>query len=181
MQKIREFILTFSYCGKSKKAPGTVGSLASVIVWFFVTMWFCNHEVSIFWQSFIWGATLLLTLIYASFEIKHYVANLAKTTGTSKKHDVDHQSIVLDEFVGQVLALQLSFLFLHQNYFQKPFLITAHLIFSFIIFRFFDITKPSFIGYVDRNFKSGFGVMFDDLLCGIIAAGIFIIGYILII
>ena len=36
--------------------------------------------------------------------------------------------------------------------------------FAFLLFRFFDIVKPPPIRYFDRKWKSGFGVMFDDLL-----------------
>ncbi len=35
---------------------------------------------------------------------------------------------------------------------------------AFLLFRFFDILKPSPIRYFDRRLKNGFGVMFDDLL-----------------
>jgi len=35
---------------------------------------------------------------------------------------------------------------------------------AFLLFRFFDIVKPPPIRYFDRRLKSGFGVMFDDLL-----------------
>ena len=35
---------------------------------------------------------------------------------------------------------------------------------AFLLFRFFDIVKPPPIRYYDRKWKSGFGVMFDDLL-----------------
>jgi phosphatidylglycerophosphatase A len=34
---------------------------------------------------------------------------------------------------------------------------------AFLIFRFFDAVKPPPIGYFDRRFKGGFGIMFDDL------------------
>ena len=42
-------------------------------------------------------------------------------------------------------------------------------IFMFFAFRFFDIFKPGPIGFIDKNMKSGFGVMFDDVLAGIFA------------
>ncbi len=35
---------------------------------------------------------------------------------------------------------------------------------AFLLFRLFDILKPPPIGYYDRTFKSGFGVMLDDLV-----------------
>ena len=37
---------------------------------------------------------------------------------------------------------------------------------AFVLFRFFDIVKPPPIGWVDRTFKGGTGVMADDLMAG---------------
>jgi len=35
---------------------------------------------------------------------------------------------------------------------------------AFLLFRAFDIVKPPPIGWFDRRFHGGFGVMFDDVL-----------------
>ena len=48
----------------------------------------------------------------------------------------------------------------------------GHIILSFTLFRFLDIAKPLFIGWIDRNVKGSFGVMLDDLACGLIAAAV---------
>ncbi|MCR2088230.1 phosphatidylglycerophosphatase A, partial [Campylobacter upsaliensis] len=40
---------------------------------------------------------------------------------------------------------------------------------AFIFFRFFDITKPSIIGKIDKKVKGGLGVMLDDMLAGLFA------------
>jgi phosphatidylglycerophosphatase A len=69
----------------------------------------------------------------------------------------------------------MSFALLYQTYFSSLKIALLHLALSFILFRFLDIKKPSFIGYCDRKFKNGFGVMFDDLVCGIIAGALVII------
>jgi len=45
------------------------------------------------------------------------------------------------------------------------------IVLSFALFRYFDITKPSIIGRIDREAPGGYGVMFDDVLAGV-AAGI---------
>jgi phosphatidylglycerophosphatase A len=42
---------------------------------------------------------------------------------------------------------------------------------AFALFRYFDITKPSIIGRIDRETKGGIGVMGDDIIAGV-AAGI---------
>ncbi len=156
---MNELILTFFYSGKAKKAPGTFGSAAALGFWFLLSYFFAS-KISLTNQNIFWGIFLILILIYGSLFIKNY----AKKFG-----QIDHKSIVLDEVLGQVLALQISFNFIKQDYFSDNILIAEHLLFCFIFFRFFDITKPLFIGWCDRNLKNGFGVMFDDLLCGIIA------------
>lgn len=161
MHKLHEIILTFFYCGKAKKAPGTVGSFASMVLWLLISLWFFSHEITFFWQNIFWAVFLVLAFFYGVFATPIY----AKKFG-----QIDHQTIVLDEVVGQILALHLTFLAIGQNYFLRTDLVAIHLFFCFASFRFFDITKPSFIGYCDRNFKNGFGVMFDDLLCGIVTA-----------
>ena len=40
---------------------------------------------------------------------------------------------------------------------------------AFVLFRFFDILKPPPIRHFDRTLKSGFGVMFDDLIAALYA------------
>jgi phosphatidylglycerophosphatase A len=163
MLKIHELFLTFFYFGKSKKAPGTVGSFASLALWFFVAKYFSTNEFSLNFQNIFWGIFLIAAFIYGCYASPIY----AKKFG-----QIDHGSIVLDEVVGQILPLQITFLLLREHYFSDNFLIIFHLSFCFVSFRFFDIVKPSFIGYCDRHFKNGFGVMFDDLVCGIVVASI---------
>jgi len=158
---MHEFLLTFFYFGKSKKAPGTVGSIASLVFWFFTAQYFFTHEFSIQTQNIFWGVFLTVSFIYGCLASPIYAKKLGKS---------DPGSIVLDEVVGQILALQTTFLLLQENYFFQPKTILLHLTFCFLSFRFFDIVKPSFIGFCDRNFKNGFGVMFDDLICGIVTA-----------
>lgn len=160
MTKLHEIFLTFFFCGKAKKAPGTVGSFVAVIFWFLIAGYFCNSEVSFAAQNIFWGIFLLSAFIYGCYATPIYTKNSG---------EIDNQTIVLDEVVGQIFALQFTFIFL-ADYFAQPKLIATHLIFCFIFFRFFDIKKPSFIGYADRNFKNGFGVMFDDLICGFVVA-----------
>jgi len=160
MLKLHEFLLTFFYFGKAKKAPGTFGSLASLLFWLGLTAIFFNHGISLLAQNIFWGIFLITAFIYGC---------LASPIYAKQFNQIDHQTIVLDETVGQIIALQFTFHFLAANYFANSFLIATHLFICFALFRFFDIKKPSFIGYADRNFKNGFGVMFDDLLSGILA------------
>lgn len=160
MPKLHELFLTFFYFGKAPKAPGTAGSFVALFFWLCFTAIFCGLEVSLLMQNIFWTVFLTSAFFYGCKASPIYAKQF---------NQIDHQSIVLDEVVGQVLALQLSFVTIRADYFLEPKLITLHLILCFALFRFFDIKKPWLIGYADRNFKNGFGVMFDDLLSGIVA------------
>ena len=68
----------------------------------------------------------------------------------------DPSEIVIDEAVGMWIAL-----------FMLPHNIAIYSM-AFILFRIFDIFKPSFI-YRVQNLPGGWGIMMDDVLAGIIA------------
>src|SRR3989344_1161000 len=152
-----KFFLTFCYIGKIKKAPGTFGSVASVILWFFVVGCFASQQISLLWQYSFCAVFLAVIVSCSLFAIPVY----AKKIG-----EIDHKSIVADEVVGQIIALQLPFFLIYGDDNFLP----EYLILCFALFRFFDIKKPFIIGYCDRNFKNPFGVMLDDILAGIAAA-----------
>ncbi|CAM2780683.1 phosphatidylglycerophosphatase A [Helicobacter burdigaliensis] len=69
----------------------------------------------------------------------------------------DHKEIVIDELVGVWICMSMLGL--------SPFC----LLLSFVLFRIFDIWKPSIIGKVDKNVKGGLGVIGDDALAGFFA------------
>ena len=163
MNRTNEIFLTFFFSGKAKKAPGTFGSAAALIFWFILSKCFSLAEISLLNQNIFWGIFLTISFIYGCIASPIY----AKQFG-----EIDHSSIVLDEVVGQIFALQATFTLFDATYFRDVMVFIPHLLGCFVLFRFFDIVKPSIIGYCDRHFKSGFGVMFDDLLSGIVSAAI---------
>lgn len=69
----------------------------------------------------------------------------------------DHGSIVWDEIVAMMLVLE--FTPKHWGWWLV----------AFLLFRLFDIWKPTPIRQCDKRLKGGFGVMFDDLLAAIYA------------
>ncbi|GAA9021707.1 phosphatidylglycerophosphatase A [Helicobacter pylori] len=83
------------------------------------------------------------------------ITQIDKEEEESKIHDSSY--IVIDELVGMWLAMAISGLSL------------AGVILSFIFFRIYDITKPSFIGKIDKEVKGGLGVVADDALAGVLA------------
>ncbi|GAA7960129.1 phosphatidylglycerophosphatase A [Helicobacter pylori] len=83
------------------------------------------------------------------------ITQIDKEEEESKIHDSSY--IVIDELVGMWLAMAISGLSL------------AGVVLSFIFFRFYDITKPSLIGKIDKEVKGGLGVVADDALAGVLA------------
>ena len=165
-------MLTFCYVGKIKNAPGTFGSLAGVGFWFLLALLFFVADISGFWQNVFWVVFVLLFTIFGA----KWTEVWAKFHNHS---DIDHKSIVLDEVVGQVIALQMGLvvIFDYEVAFDGQFVL--FLILAFVLFRFFDIKKPWVIGYLDRNVKNGIGVFLDDLVSGL-AAGLFSIALMMI-
>ena len=138
MQKI---FLTFFYSGLSPKAPGTMGTIASL-------------PVGLAILYFLDVSTLFLLTIFAT------MAGIVEVNKYEKKTGIhDDKSIVIDEVVGMWLALVII----------AGSLNIYTIILAFVFFRFFDIKKPSFIGRIDRANKGGWSVMGDDIVAGMAA------------
>ena len=71
----------------------------------------------------------------------------------------DPSEVVIDEAVGMGISL-----------FMLPHSLPLYLI-AFLLFRFFDILKPSFI-YQAQNLPGGWGIMLDDVLAGVFTLAI---------
>ena len=144
---LQKLFLTFFGAGLSPKAPGTVGTLASLPVGLAI-LYYMGMET-------LFMVTLAITVI-GIFEINKY----EQETGT---HDQQH--IVIDEAAGMWLSLIIAYsTAITMNY---PYVDILAIVFSFAAFRLFDIWKPSTIGWIDREVKGGLGVMMDDVLAGI--------------
>lgn len=76
--------------------------------------------------------------------------------------------VVIDEFVGQWLALALVDLALrmHPDALAAP-STAALLAAGFLLFRICDIAKPWPASWADRTLDGGFGAMLDDLFAGL--------------
>lgn len=128
--------------GLAPKAPGTIGSLVAAVLW-----WFLYSGMPFVFQ---------LATIGVGFAVGVIVSNwMIEKTGIQ-----DPGFIVWDEFIGQWIALLLL---------PKTLLWYA---IGFVLFRLFDIVKRGPVGWADRRFKGGFGVMFDDVLAGLMALAI---------
>ncbi len=144
---LQKLFLTFGGAGLSPKAPGTVGTLASLPIGLLVLYYFGIES--------LFMLTITITVV-GIFEINKY----EKHTGT---HDQQH--IVIDEAAGMWLSLMIAIS--TASTMSYPYAEAMVIIFSFAAFRLFDIWKPSTIGWIDRELKGGLGVMMDDILAGI--------------
>ncbi|MBS0236618.1 MAG: phosphatidylglycerophosphatase A [Proteobacteria bacterium] len=158
-------ICTWFYCGASPIAPGTIGSLGAYPVFYYIL----NNA-----KTFD-NAVLMLHIITALIFIMGWLATAAFHQRTLL---FDHQSIVIDEVAGQLLTCTLTFPWLYELYQNSTAAAKLGLSFPgyvflicFIAFRYFDITKPLFLRYIDKNFKTAFGVMIDDIFAGLFAVG----------
>jgi phosphatidylglycerophosphatase A len=143
MNRLLILIATFFQVGRFPLAPGTLASLITTIVFYFVNV---HLQPSIYTQI----ATIVLLFIVgipaASAAEKHFQRK-------------DPGQCVIDEVPGQMLSL----LFVPYS----PGLYAA----GFFLFRFFDIIKPFPVRQAD-GLPGGFGVMFDDILAGLYALGV---------
>ncbi|MDR3177922.1 MAG: phosphatidylglycerophosphatase A [Campylobacteraceae bacterium] len=152
---MRKIFLTFFYSGLSPKAPGTAGTiLGALAAW--PLLWVLN---SVFTNEETIGTLFLLTVLISIIAIR-VINRYEAEVGTH-----DNQQIVIDEVVGVWLAICISFS-----------TGALQILLCVILFRIFDIKKPSIIGKIDKDVKGGLGVVGDDLVAGlfagIISAGI---------
>jgi phosphatidylglycerophosphatase A len=147
------FFITLFYSGLAPKAPGTVGTLLSLPLGMLVLIYFDAQTLFL--------ATVLISVI-AVKEINKY---------EEKSGIHDDKRIVIDELAGMWFALSIapaiSIGINEVTDLQNGFLVQS--ILSFVLFRYFDITKPSIIGRLDREAKGGVGVMGDDVVAGVVA------------
>ncbi|MSP33447.1 MAG: phosphatidylglycerophosphatase A [Rickettsiales bacterium] len=164
--RIHSVFITFFGCGKLRHGPGTLASFMTVALWFGASYLFNKFDVFTSLEEMLFWITISTILfIYGILFIPLYEKHL---------NSHDHQSIVIDEVVGQIVALCLTYPLVRKYYFDNTLFLNqlimmGHIILSFTLFRFLDITKPLFIGWIDRNVKGSLGVMLDDLACGLVA------------
>ncbi len=128
--------------GFAPKAPGTFGSALAVLIW-----WLLLAPLS------LWLQLAAITLAYALGSV--LVARVQQRYGV-----IDDGAIVVDEFVGQWLAL------LAAPAGWLPVLL------GFALFRLFDIWKPGPVRLLERRLGGAAGVMADDVLAGLLAAAV---------
>lgn len=154
MQKLKHFIVTLIATafgsGFTPRAPGTAGTLVGVFI-----VYLCRDWSNL---SFLALGILVFALgLWASLEWSRGVK------------EPDSQKIVIDEVLGYFVAMGT----LPRS--------GEILLIQFILFRIFDALKPPPIRQFDqwgKQFPIGiiqsFGVIFDDLLAGLLSLAVFI-------
>jgi len=145
MKKLSFLLATVFGVGYARKAPGTMGSLVTLpLVW---ALSVCG------------GWPLVLVTAFAV-----YVVGVFSTREVLKYTPHDPSFVVIDEVVGQLLAFVLVSGIYPLN--------VCWLAGGFAAFRFFDILKPWPVSYFDRKWQNATGVMMDDVMAGLYAAGV---------
>ncbi len=138
------WIATGFGAGLSPLAPGTVGSAAALLPWLAL------RELP--WFGVL--ASIVVVFVLGIWASKRVIERLSI-------HDPG--CIVIDEFVGQWLALLPLSLLTHQHSW-------LWLAGGFGLFRLFDVWKPWPVSWADRRVKGGLGVMLDDVIAGAMGA-----------
>ena len=120
--------------GLSRFAPGTAGTLVGFPIYWLIAPYYSAWE--------------MLALIGVLFAIGVWACGVAgRNLGIS-----DHGGMCWDEIVAFLLILEVA---PEGLYWQVA---------AFVLFRIFDVVKPSPIRELEKRIKGGFGVMFDDIL-----------------
>jgi phosphatidylglycerophosphatase A len=157
-------ISTFFKIGTIKKAPGTWGSLAGLILGIVI--------ISLTKNLFLLKPERLLLFELIGCVVLFWIGVICSSQYVKIYRREDPKEVVIDEVVGQLITLFLNFYVLY-NVLLVPstFEVWGICYFgSFILFRLFDILKPWPINWCDKNIKSGIGIMLDDLLASLLAA-----------
>lgn len=132
-------------------APGTWGSLAGI-------------PLGIYLLNFpIWVSVLFC------FALAWLLTPIVKVS-SQDFHNNDASEIVVDEVIGQALALQSlkKYVILNPNFLSFEYMPISFIVWSFVLFRIFDVFKPFPANLLDRQ-KTVFGLFGDDIVAGLYA------------
>ena len=144
-----KLILTMFNIGKLGNFPGTIASAITSFI-YIIFFYFKINYLTLF--------LIFLLLLMISIYLIDFLKDEFK--------EIDSKEIVIDEYLGQSIPILFFYVILFEASVSIYFFMIIVLI-SFIGFRLFDILKPYPINYIDKNYKNGFGVVFDDIIAGV--------------
>tara|TARA_Y100001970_G_scaffold194654_1_gene236602 strand:- start:3103 stop:3552 length:450 start_codon:yes stop_codon:yes gene_type:complete len=140
MNFLNKLISTFFYVGFLPKLPGTFGTLAGAISYYYIYDFYNPSNVA---MSLITIVIIVISILTSHYAIKIFNSN-------------DPLCVVIDEVAGIYVAM----LFI-------PFSI-VNLVIAFFLFRLFDVWKPLFVRAFER-LPGGLGITMDDVGAGLMA------------
>ena len=144
MKIFTKLFVSIFYVGYIKFAPGTWGSIASLLILY----------------PFIKFTVLSFEALLIIFIILFFISNLFINYFSNFTNSNDSKHIVIDELLGIfIILIFYDFIFIYNDFIT--------LILIFFIFRLFDIIKIFPANYIDTNLKNGYGVIMDDIVAGI--------------
>jgi len=146
-QEVARVLATAGGVGYAPIAPGTFGSALGVALFVVLS---ALHPLLFALTT----ATLLALGTWAADHAENFFGQK------------DDRRIVIDEVVGQMVALAPLLCFADRAGVTSLALLGA----GFLLFRLFDIWKPGPVGWAERRFAGGAGVMLDDVVAGALAA-----------
>ena len=149
INNFNSLLVTMFGLGKIKFIPGTIGSLTTTILLFYLF-----HSLNLSPNVILIG--LIVVFIYSFYAVSTHIKN-------SKNKDPGE--IIIDEFLGQSIPIFL-YEISHGTTKENDEAAIFYILF-FILFRYFDIMKPFPVNFFDKNFKNSFGVIMDDICAGL--------------
>ena len=149
IKTFNSLFVTMLGLGKIKFIPGTIGSLATTII-----LYYLFHKLNISSNIILIG--LIIIFVYSFYAVSSHIEN---------NKNKDPGEIIIDEFLGQSIPIYL-YEISHGTTKNAGEAIVYYFLF-FILFRYFDIMKPFPISFFDKNFKNSFGVIMDDICAGL--------------
>ena len=149
INKLNSIFVTFFGIGKIKKIPGTIASLTTTLLLFFLFQ-ILNVSPNIILLA------LIIAFLFSFYAVNIFIKDLS---------DKDPKEVVIDEVIGQSIPLYLYEI--SHNMTKDSNNVLKFYLIIFILFRFFDIVKPFPVNYFDKNFKNSFGVIMDDVVAGL--------------
>lgn len=145
LNKLLQFVAFGFGSGYSPKAPGTMGTVVGVLLFYFCML----H-----WPVWLYLSVLALASVLGVWLCGQVSSDLGVH---------DHPGIVWDEMVGIGWVFLLMVLGVVPEHW-------IWVLLAFGLFRLFDIWKPWPIRWLDKRVSGGFGIMLDDWVAAFYAA-----------
>lgn len=154
MRELARVVATMGYVGLMRPAPGTWGSLAAL---------------PLAWLAMQAGPVVFTALTAALLPLTHWSVRVV----TAGREDHDPSEVVIDEMMGQWIAL-LPIAWGAWAAGAEVGALWPGWVAAFLAFRLFDVWKPGPVGRLDAR-RDAWGVVGDDAVAGAMAAGVVIV------